>query len=232
MIVFLGLWIEKDADKEAKMYPSAFARAVKLVRLKAEIGWWVLMAGISIEILVAIGLAIREEHVARTTADKIANNDLRNLPIMSIEVVRAYVIINTEADDETSNNAILLIGRPNQNRTNVTIFECSGKIVGRGGGGTTRMCEMQFQMDLRMMALRRVRPDLTANELNSVAVYLPRKFGSVETVIQGGQLKLIINATIWKEFNFPPQTNARPVATSFLTNNAFIPLTSEQLMGL
>jgi len=52
-IVFLGLWIEKEADEEAKKeeeLPSP-------LRLKANIGWWLLMAGIFAEVLFGAGLA-------------------------------------------------------------------------------------------------------------------------------------------------------------------------------
>ena len=94
--------------------------------------------------------------------------------------------------------------------------------------GPNRSYEMQFQLDSHTVGFR---PTLTADELNSVMIRLPLIPGSTTTVVQG-QVKLIINATIRKDFNFPPQTNSWPIATSFLTNGTFIPLTSEQLKGL
>lgn len=49
LLVFLGLWIEKESEVEEKNL-SAFACAVRMSKLKSGIGWWVLMAGIMIEI--------------------------------------------------------------------------------------------------------------------------------------------------------------------------------------
>jgi hypothetical protein len=80
MLVFLGLWIEKDADKEEKKYLSTIARAVRLVKLKSEIGWCILMAGIVIEIIVAGFTAIGE----RKTLELARNSDPINQPVNDI----------------------------------------------------------------------------------------------------------------------------------------------------
>jgi hypothetical protein len=95
MFVFLGLWVEKDAEKEERKYPSIFGRAVRLVKLKSEIGWWILMAGIFVEIVVAIGFAVREGWVASKMADEIAKMDPRKQPIFSMEANAVFFVRGT-----------------------------------------------------------------------------------------------------------------------------------------
>lgn len=83
MIVFLGLWIEKEADEATKnghLAKPVDASAINL-NLKSEIGWWILMAGIFVEIVTGSVLAAHDIWVARQTAAKIAMNDPRKQPI-------------------------------------------------------------------------------------------------------------------------------------------------------
>lgn len=60
MVVFLGLWIEKEAEKEGKKHPTKFGNLRRMTGLKSEIGWWILMFGIAIEIVTSFGLAATE----------------------------------------------------------------------------------------------------------------------------------------------------------------------------
>src|ERR1039457_3746048 len=50
LIVFAGLWIEKDADEDKEKHLGKFSSAKRLIKLRSNIGWWVLMFGIGIEI--------------------------------------------------------------------------------------------------------------------------------------------------------------------------------------
>jgi hypothetical protein len=84
MIVFLGLWIEKEAEEEKKENFSDFAGDKRLIKLKSEIGWWILMSGIFIEVVTAGGFAAYDAVENKRTADKIRDADPRNLPIVSI----------------------------------------------------------------------------------------------------------------------------------------------------
>src|ERR1022692_3679439 len=52
LIVFLGLWIEKEAENEGKKeHLNSFVDTFRCIKLKSKIGWWVLMVGIGIEVL-------------------------------------------------------------------------------------------------------------------------------------------------------------------------------------
>ncbi len=86
MIVFLGLWIEKEAeDEDKKEHLSNLIGDARILKLKSEIGWWVLMGGIVIEALVAGGLAMHEVWAARKIESTIARNDPTNGPIRTVE---------------------------------------------------------------------------------------------------------------------------------------------------
>src|ERR1017187_2247876 len=76
-IVFLGLWIEKEADEEAKKEEHL---APELQR-KAKIGWRLLMVGILLEIATGAGLAAFDVYENVNTKNAMASADTRNLPI-------------------------------------------------------------------------------------------------------------------------------------------------------
>ena len=88
MIVFLGLWVEKEADEEAKRCVSIFAKAIRLIGLKSEIGWFILMLGISFEIMFGIALAIREG------CAEISNNP-KSQPITSVRANAVFFVRGT-----------------------------------------------------------------------------------------------------------------------------------------
>jgi hypothetical protein len=57
MVVWLGLWVEKESDEEHKPeYLSNLVGKARDMKLKAETGWWILMAGIMVEIIAAFGI--------------------------------------------------------------------------------------------------------------------------------------------------------------------------------
>jgi len=57
-IVFLGLWLEKEADEdEIKVHLSNFLGDNRLAKLKQKWGWRILMAGILAEVVFGAGLA-------------------------------------------------------------------------------------------------------------------------------------------------------------------------------
>lgn len=61
-IVFLGLWIEKEANDESKPeHTSNLIGTARFLKIKAETGWWILMLGIALEVLIAGGVAMRDQ---------------------------------------------------------------------------------------------------------------------------------------------------------------------------
>jgi uncharacterized membrane protein len=56
VLVFIGLRIEKAAEK--KQYFGAFTDEVQSQRAKAERGWRILMLGIVVEVIAALGISV------------------------------------------------------------------------------------------------------------------------------------------------------------------------------
>ena len=56
VLVYLGLRMEKAAEK--KEYLGAFTDDVKLLKLKAQRGWRILMTGIVVEVVAALGISV------------------------------------------------------------------------------------------------------------------------------------------------------------------------------
>ena len=80
LVVFAGLWIEKDADEDKEKHPGKFSSAKRLIKLRSSIGWWVLMFGIGIEIADAGWTA----HEIRRTSTDVNRIDPANLPVLNI----------------------------------------------------------------------------------------------------------------------------------------------------
>ena len=105
-IVFLGLWIEKEADDEAKKEEHLPAE----LQLKAKVGWWILMVGISLEIATSFGLAAFDGYKNATTANAMAQIDPVNQPIISASALVTLSIWETNAS--TNPPDIVVWGNP------------------------------------------------------------------------------------------------------------------------
>jgi hypothetical protein len=104
MVVFLGLWIEKEAEEEEKKERfSDFIGPVKRVKSKSDIGWLILMAGIILEVFLGAWISAWD---IKSAADEARNSHLK-LPIKSIQ---AQVDFLTEAT-----NFQLVLGMENLN---------------------------------------------------------------------------------------------------------------------
>jgi hypothetical protein len=90
LIVLLGLWIEKMADKKWYRDVHEFRRS----KLKSEIGWWILMVGIAVEIGTAGRLAVKEELEIWQANNSAWKNDPRKLPLNSVTAF-ATILIKT-----------------------------------------------------------------------------------------------------------------------------------------
>ncbi len=87
MVVWLGLWIEKEADEEEKKeHFSNLIGDAKIIKLKANFGWWILMAGILIEILTGAGLAVYDVRENIKTKAEIATNSPLNQQVSDVSV--------------------------------------------------------------------------------------------------------------------------------------------------
>jgi hypothetical protein len=102
-IVFLGLWLEKEADEaNEKEHISNFLDEVRSIKLKSKIGWWILMGGIGFEVLTATGLAMRDDWEIRQIKNDNAKNDRLNQPISEIS---AFAVIKVSGFDFRETNS-------------------------------------------------------------------------------------------------------------------------------
>src|SRR5882724_3848609 len=91
-IVFLGLWIEKEAnDDEIKVHLSNFCGDNRLSKLKSKIGWWILMFGIGFEVLTVTGLAIKDDWQARKAKQEEIKNKPRALTQAEIRAFESVI---------------------------------------------------------------------------------------------------------------------------------------------
>jgi hypothetical protein len=107
MIAFLGLWMEKEADDEDKKeHLSNFIGDKWVIKLKSEIGWWILLVGIFIEIATAGGFAAYDAWETRQIKINVEKNSAINLPIksmtarISLTVLGTNVVWDVNADSE------------------------------------------------------------------------------------------------------------------------------------
>ncbi len=100
IVVFWGLWIEKDAEKIEHEDISKFAKSLRLAKLKSESGWWILMFGIAIEIGDA-GWTSWEIWEAKQVANPL------NQPISTIKA-NVFLLVNG-----TNKSQATFLGEPN-----------------------------------------------------------------------------------------------------------------------
>jgi hypothetical protein len=90
-IAFFGLWLEEEADEEDKKEHLSNVLDEKFRnRLKAKIGWWILMLAITLEVLTSIGLAGYDVAENIATTKHIADADPLNQPVSSISAVVSF----------------------------------------------------------------------------------------------------------------------------------------------
>jgi len=88
VLVAVGLWIEKKADEKLRLeHISNFVQETARLKKKAELGWWILMVGIILEVILGFLLALNGEMEMREAV----NNESINRPVNDIS---ARAIIN------------------------------------------------------------------------------------------------------------------------------------------
>jgi hypothetical protein len=198
LVVFLGLWIEHDANKEEKgEYLSNFTEDARRPRLKAKWGFWILMVGIGIEIGVAGWEAIRTEIEMRHIKAEIAKNDPMKQPIRTASAIVSLQIGATQAPlGKTSSNLYvnalsLSFGR--KMNLDAKDFDAWGSI--KEGW----YCYMECRWSLTHPAVIG-HPDMTLEEFISEANHFEIHpfFIWGDTRVVKGQILLTLNSTQWK----------------------------------
>jgi len=254
-IAFFGLWIEKEADKaEKKEHLSNFLDEARRIKLKSKIGWWILMIGIGFEVLTATGLAIRDDWEIRNANANALKNDPNKWQIFHVlgyaelSVHPLEPIWNTVNWRTNSNGdkfeplphfgAItlpspdkyeveLVLGKSLQLETNGWNLQIGSDRVS-SLPTITWLGAMTHENSISLKVYFGSSPEktqissslLTPEDLDAVSLTLPFRCEILQ-----GDVKMIINGSIPKNFQIPPQTTIGDVATSVMTTNGdFEPL--------
>jgi hypothetical protein len=209
-IVFLGLWIEKEADEaDKKEHLSNLIGDARRNKFKSEIGWWILMIGIVAEVIFGSGLAAFDVWQARQLAIK---NDPNNMPIAFVSARAILVQLGTNRNDIDPTRlgvCNLTIGSSEQTNfwrpTMPWNLTCSSfenwpfKIDSQDSGPKTEWI-LDFKQSMMLPTLDGSVKDADKwDAIKFEVAFLP-----VGTEILGGKVRLTIN-TETKEFIIPPQ---------------------------
>jgi hypothetical protein len=128
MVVFLGLWIEKEAEEKNERGGWPLFEPYK--RLE-ELGWWVLMVGIALEIFTSYGIAAKEVWDQLQINRNVAKNSPLNQPIKSIKadvflLIRGTNFIDGQLEGPpqfVKRGANLIVFRDNETLTTLSCAE-------------------------------------------------------------------------------------------------------------
>jgi hypothetical protein len=245
LVVLRGLWLEYVSTDE-KRYEKADIDGFRSLKSKEKCGEIWVMVGIWIEVAVAMlfaGIDVWDKHEINKNA---AQNDPHNFPILSVlgyamievrpleplvgfdlrNVPKVLGAKGVQLNDLTPNNlgAWLEMGRAREMSAtnwdkwgttetisdNVSVSAETDPLFGN---------EQFVRFDINFgKKLFSNREHLSANDVDAIALLLP-----IHCQIVSGKVDMIMNGLIEKEFQIPPQTTFIDVATSVMTNGAFVP---------
>jgi len=213
MVVFLGLWIEKDAEKEEKQHLSIIARSIRLVRLKSELGWLLLMVGIAIEIADASWTAYDFwESKQITRANEVAI--IKKTPgKMRVVTATAFVVFrigksSVRTDKYSTGNWTSTLRFSGTNGMPV-LGMVSTELLYWASGRPDENLEipLQFTWKQGVPFNDLSSPDESADILLEKLTRFSMRPGFLfnETPILGGNMTLVLNGSLSKTFKIPPQ---------------------------
>jgi hypothetical protein len=209
---------EKDWFKSAKDF--------RWQKSKAKFGWWVLMAGIAVEIIIGFALAANDEAEIRQVNENAAKNDPGNLPLNS---VMAFVTITYKTSNVISNKLVdSMIARLNgENPLTLNLVTKRVDVISLNAVGhpsiwetqtnarpdtTTFSIALDWDLGWRQFSQswNRVlnRTNQTAGEIaaSDFDVSLEPTFLRVGTIVESGKVEVWFNGPkIERDFSVPPQ---------------------------
>jgi hypothetical protein len=192
-IVFLGLWIENEADDEAKKEEHLPAG----LRLKAKWGWWILMVGILLEIVTGAGLAAFDVY-------ENAQMDPLNHPIATGSAT-VSLVLSGETNLETVGRSSIA-GQSSTNRILAISFCRLDQVTtGLNLNSHVLLCSRWEHPQLNFWSFKFDSGTATyfagdtwvrdVKKWNVTKLYIPFLHSGTEIV--GGRLVLTVNATTW-----------------------------------
>jgi hypothetical protein len=224
MIVFIGLWIEREADEEEKReHRNNFVKIISDLKLKSKIGWWILMIGIGVEIAMAAGMSFNDALETNKFLHDVNRIDPNNLPVLSMN---AFVMLrvrgNTFPDlkqwagipiSTNWGSKISTATLCGDNPHSVLSWSIPTMVADDFGIGTgfpdSREYFLNFHMESVSAAMnlptRSASKSLDAVHLISIDL----RFLPPQSDILGGYAFVVVNNSLWKLFRIYPQKDTQ-----------------------
>jgi hypothetical protein len=234
LLVFRGLWLEKEADEaEKKEHADAFVDQIKSLKLKSKRGWKMLMWGVALETVVAGVFAARDGWEIRQMKNYEVSIDPLNRPILDISATVKFSINKADFSElppfgNLRRTADLWLMEPpspniialNGGRLNERLWDLMGPSelpildtdhsfsFSEKTGQRTYFMQFHFDEDWAFFDLNRM--EKKVNELNNVNVLrISVKCLPHNLEILDGSVKLVINNSVVKIFQIPKQEDNR-----------------------
>ena len=217
VLVFCGLWIEKRAEKEAFADIRDFWRQKR----RANLGWWLLMLGIALEIVTACALAVKEEMQMKQIRIAEARNDPRNQPISDMSASAILIVMGTDFNDLTNwdSRRVARLSLWNDERTAAPVDALTADnftrndfsvLAGEPNAGNSREYGIRFRsFNFRRFMGSEETPARAIDDIRFVRMEL--NFLPHGSKIGVGGVDLIVN-NIHKLFQVLPQIDTNPPA--------------------
>jgi hypothetical protein len=219
MVVWVGLWIEKEADKDAKKEE----HLSDSVKLKAKWGWNILMVGIGLEIVTGSALATFDVSEASKFHKDVNRIDPENLPILNMNAlvklrVKGNVFpdltqwdsipISTNWGSKTA-TATLCGNAPNSVLQSIPVMISDGFGIGTGYPDS-RVYFLNFHMESVSAALALPMQPASKSFNDAKSISIQADFLPPQSEILDGYAFVVVNNGLWKLFRIYPQKDTRP----------------------
>lgn len=222
ILVFAGLWMEGPPKEGTFSDACAFKHAKR--------GWNLLMLGIFVEIVVAMGFAANDGWQARQMQKQIAANDPRNLPLAAVIAYVAIAYNTNTAETNVWEPVLSMMIRSNvvpglslMSSTGESLELSSSTAEASTLGGVNGLIYIRrFDWDVRTREWDTELQELTGRMRKHTNEFRGSFADSVvgfsignlpfrhKTEITGGKVELFFNGTVLKKFLMPPQRIAGP----------------------
>jgi hypothetical protein len=239
MVVFLGLWIEHEADElEKKLH------ILQVVKLKKKWGWRILMLGIVLEVVLGAVIALWEGWNAHEIRKAEQMADWINQPIFAFEAHATIFVKPLEPVEGleslpkqaglwnklrlpnrgNAEPAFLVLGQARELATGaislkgiyVNSDNVTRSLVLDPSGKRIAICfDIYFDRNSATFSNGTLMP----NELNAVQLTLP-----IRCEVWGGEMRMELDGRTNRVFEIPPQITFVKCVSSVATNGTFAPI--------
>lgn len=201
--MFVGLWMERSADK--KLYRDM--NDLRRQKSKGKWGWGILMFGIFVEILTAAGLSAYDVCERRQTASRIEKIDPRKQPVTTASALAHLEVTGFDLNkiSQCTGDKCSLSFHPRGTVPGAVSFhfDSDGIIVYRSNS-----CLISFTRSMFGKSFTPPGGDTVGKVLDAIdtcCLDFATVFASTNFMTTGGDVTLTLNSEVQKRFVFPPQ---------------------------